>query len=195
MALLQDEVTNWQVQSRDSPDSNPYPTLSLNNLFLLLKSTEKIDDAVTLEEMLKEIWKAHPSQCLRNQLDNGITEVLRGKGDEALKIFKDLATKDEHYAEAWNKIAACEYMLGHMQFSLDAAEKTLELMPTHFQAHNGVGLCHFDEGRHEKASEAFKRSIDLDPWSPVSSKLAACIDMLQKGQTDKKEEDENKKES
>jgi tetratricopeptide (TPR) repeat protein len=153
----------------------------LNKLFGLLKATEKLDDAIAVEETIKEIWKAHPSQCLRNQLDNGITDVLRGKGKEALDIFKDLAVKDEHYAEAWNKIAACEYMLGNMQASLDAAEKALNLMPTHFQAHNGVGLCRFDEGQHDLAAEAFKKSIDLDPWSPVASKLAACVDLLQKG--------------
>lgn len=154
--------------------------LPLHKFLELLQNTERLDDAIAIEETIKEMWKAHCSQDLRKQLDIGIADVLRGKVREALDIFKGLTTKDEHYAEAWNKVAACEYMLGNMQSSLDAAERALDLMPTHFQALNGVGLCHFDEGKYDLAAESFEKSIDLDPWSPVSSKLAACADMISK---------------
>ena len=89
-----------------------------------------------------------------------------------------ISAENSDYAEVWNKIAACEFMLGNMTRSLDAANKTVDLMPMHFQAYNGKGLCEYEQHNYSAAEASFRRSLDLDPWSPVSSKLAACVDRL-----------------
>jgi len=184
----------WMVASREGTDkvcadeTNFSDTcIPLEDLLTLLKAADRMDDAIVFQEAIKEIWKAHTSKALRSQLDQGIADVIRGKAATAVETFKSLKEKDNQYAEAWNKVAACEYMLGNRAPSLAAAKKVVEMIPTHFQAHNGVGLCAYDSGLYEEAAAAFRRSLELDPWSPVSSKLAACVDMLnrQKGTTEK----------
>lgn len=135
-------------------------------------------------EIIKEIFKAHKSNDVRRRLEDGIADVLRGQSEIALEKFKTLSAENSDYAEVWNKIAACEFMLGNMTRSLDAAVKTVDLMPLHFQAYNGKGLCEYEQQLYTAAAASFRRSLELDPWSPVSSKLAACVDQLKHSETD-----------
>ena len=179
LLYYQSAMSQWHVASRDSvAEENATFHLSLSDLFVLLKATERMEDAIALEEIIKEIFKAHPSEDVRQRLEQGIANVLRGKSEDALEAFQALTEEHSDYAEAWNKIAACEYMLGNMSKSLNAANKAVDLMPQHFQAHNGKGLCEYDQTNYTAAAASFRKSLELDPWSPVSSKLAACIDVL-----------------
>jgi len=152
--------------------------LSLENLFDLLKLSDTMDGAIVLEETVKEIWKAHINPDLRSKLDNGIADLMRGNKERALTVFLELVEEDPDYAEAWNKASTCHYMMGDMQSSLEAAERTLELLPRHFQAMNGLGLVHYETRRYKLAAQLFRQSLTLDPWSPVSSRLSTCLDML-----------------
>lgn len=137
-----------------------------------------MDGAIVLEETIKEIWKAHSDPQLRSRLDSGISDLVRGNKERALTVFLSLVDEDPDYGEAWNKASTCYYMLGDMQLSLEAAEQTLKLLPKHFQAMNGLGLVHYETRRYKLAAQTFRQSLVLDPWSPVSSRLSACLDML-----------------
>lgn len=152
--------------------------LSTEVLYKFLKLSNNMDSAVVVEETMKELWKAHPDQQLRSRLDSGIADLLRGNREKALVAFKNILEDDPEYGEAWNKASTCYFMLGDMQLSLEAAEKTIELIPDHFQVLNGLGLIQYETRRYKMAAESFRKSLQLDPWSPVSSRLAACIDLL-----------------
>ena len=115
---------------------------------------------------------------MRYRLDNGIADLLRGNKKEALKVFQELVLDDPEYAEAWNKKSTSNYMLGKMKESLDAAAKTLRVNPDHFGAISGKGLCYYETRRYDEAAVYFRKSLSLDPWSPISSRLAACNDLL-----------------
>ena len=99
-----------------------------------------MEDAVVVEENIKEIWKANSDPELRWALDDGTADLLQGNKERALETFTQLAVDDPNYAEAWNKKSTCHFMLGDMESSLEAAKQTLELQPDHFQALNGLGL-------------------------------------------------------
>jgi tetratricopeptide (TPR) repeat protein len=90
-----------------------------------------------------------------------------------------LVAQDPAYAEAWNKRATCEFLLGDFDKSLDATEKALEIDPLHFQALNGLGLIYFQKKDYAKAIESFRKSLSIDPWSAVPTKLSVCIDRLE----------------
>lgn len=152
--------------------------LSMENLFDMLKLSDTMDGAIVLEETIKEIWKANKNHKLRSKLDNGVAALLRGNKERALTIFLELVEEDPGYAEAWNKASTVHYMVGDMQSALEAAERTLELLPKHFQAMNGLGLVHYETRRYKLAAQSFRQSLSLDPWSPVSARLSACLDML-----------------
>lgn len=140
-----------------------------------------MEDAVAIEETLKDVFKAHQDKRLHRRLEEGVTDIIRGKHETALKTFESLVEQDDAYAEAWNKVAACQYMLGQHSSALEVSKKAVQLQPMNFQAFSGAGLCEFEQGNHEKAAALFRHSLALNPWGPVATKLAACLDMIQKG--------------
>lgn len=153
-------------------------SLSTSVLSKFLKLANNMDAAIAVEETMKELWKAHPDPAMRSRLDGGIADLLRGNREKALIAFKELVHDDPDYAEAWNKASTCYFMLGDMQASLEAASKTIEMIPEHFQVLNGLGLIEYETRRYKMAAGTFRKSLQLDPWSPVSSRLAASMDLL-----------------
>lgn len=153
--------------------------LSLDNLFSLLKVLDRMDDAVAVKETIKEIWKANSDEELQRRLYEGISLLLRGDKEKALEIFTQLTTDDPNYGEAWNKKSTCHFMLGDMELSSEAAKRTLEIHPNHFQALSGLGLVQYETKRYKLAAHSFRQSLDLDPWGPMSSKLSACLDLIE----------------
>lgn len=183
MMKMKEDITQLHLGIRgESCGIEPIQTharnLSTDNLFALLQASDNIDDAVEIEESIKEIWKAHANYETRCKLDSGIAELLRGNKDAALSVFDDLVAEDPDYFEAWNKKSTCHFMLGEMEKSLESARRAVELCPRHFQAMSGLGLVQYETRRYRLAAESFRQSIGLDPWSPVSSRLAASLDLL-----------------
>ncbi|CAB9513357.1 Tetratricopeptide repeat [Seminavis robusta] len=202
---IQDELREWQVASRSNTGSVPEPPaanksaaafrLPLSALFLMLDAVTTQDGAEAIELMIKDTFKVHPDGNLHFQLEKGLSEMIRGNHQDALEIFESLTEQDSEYAEAWNWVATCEYLIGSHQSALKAAVKALELQPFNFQTQSGMGLCFFEMGRYEEAAAAFRQCLDLNPWSPVSTKLSACIDILKRrGSEDSKNSEESDKE-
>lgn len=192
------ELTHFQLAQKGQPDGVSDGKLeelgskvSLQMLFEYLQLCDTMEAAIVVEESIKEIWKAHLDPDMRWRLDVGISELLRGNKEGALVEFKKLLEEDPDYAEAWNKAATCYFMMGHLTESLEAATRTLELQPKHFQALSGLGLAQYETRRYRLAAESFRKSLRIDPWSPVSSRLSSCLDLLVKLDL---EEDEGSKE-
>ena len=131
-SLFQDSLSELFVASRDGTSAtNPEieaisKNLSMSNLLELLRSAHNMEVATIVSESLKEIWKAHLDNELRFQLDKAVGHLLSGKVNQALKNFTEVVDADPSYAEAWNKASTCEFMMGNMDASLAAAQKTIE---------------------------------------------------------------------
>ena len=76
---------------------------SMDDLFYQLKGAGNLDDATIVQNFIRELWKESSNCDLRNQLDNGILELLEGKHESALRQFSEIVESDPMYGEAWNK--------------------------------------------------------------------------------------------
>jgi hemimethylated DNA binding protein len=183
---LRDALTKTLVAMRDSgPTGNAEldtvaKKLAVDNLMNVLRDSGDLDTSTTISDSLKEVWRAHTNGDLKDSLDTAIGALLGGKTERALALFTDLIDQDPNYAEAWNKASTCEFMLGNLDASLAAAQKTLEIIPTHFQAQNGLGLVYYEKKELPSAVDSFRKSLELDPWSPVSARLSLCLDTIEK---------------
>lgn len=181
---FQDSLSRLFVASRDSTLSGEdildgvSRKISIDNLLYILKTADNMETAEVLSEFLKEVWKAHVDSNLRWKLDTATGDLLGGKTKRALSSFSELVDEDHSYAEAWNKASTCEFMLGNMDASLAAARRSLECLPTHFQAQNGLGLVYYEKKDIPAAVKCFHKSMEIDPWSPVSARLSTCLDTL-----------------
>jgi len=154
--------------------------LAMKKFFEILKHAEDSDMATVLSDSFKEIWKAHKDKDIRYTFDTGVNHLLKGKTELALSTFGEVVDIDPEYGEAWNKASTCEFMIGNLDASMAAAQKTLEIIPSHFHALNGLGLVYNEKKDLKDARDAFRRSMQLDPWSPVSGRLSVCLDTLQR---------------
>jgi len=148
---------------------------SLDDLFYLLNSVGKLEDATAVQDMIKEVFKEFPDSSLRKQLDAGISELIEGKTKQALETFTDIVATEPAYGEAWNKKATVHYMLGERQSAIDASNKALEADPRNFQALAGIGLVEMDAMNDKEAITAFQQCLALNPWSMVSARLSICM--------------------
>jgi tetratricopeptide (TPR) repeat protein len=152
----------------------------MDNLLMLLKHTDNLNDALIVEEGIKEIWKVHGDEEMRWSLEDANAALLRGDKSSSLAYLDKIVQKDSSYFEAWNKKATCHYLLGDTNMSIETAHMAKSYNANHFQALSGLGLVHYDASRYKSAAKFFRKSLRIDPWSPVSSRLLMCLDMLER---------------
>lgn len=175
----------FSIRKADIEDADPdlrtiLEHWSSENMFQAMKHADNSDTASVLSDAFKEIWKGHVDEDLRHKFDTGVNYLLTGKTSKALDIFGEVVDEDPGYAEAWNKAATCEFMIGNLDASMAAAQRTLEIVPEHFQALNGLGLVYNEKRELIHAKDNFRKSIQLDPWSPVAPRLSVCLDTLKR---------------
>jgi len=188
MNKCMEEITDKLLTCLKSiKDAHNTEDLSIDSLFHLLQNTDNADDAFIVEETIKEIWKVQDNSEIRWRLDDGNSALMRGDKVKSLVIYDSIIEDDETCFEAWNKKATCHYLQGDMNKSMEAAEAAIRYNPRHFQALSGLGLVYHDISQYRKSAESFRKSLRLDPWSRVSSRLCVCLDTLKRLDVDEKE--------
>jgi len=176
---IQNEMYNWHLAAQSTTAEDVIAQkLSMANLYSLLQNVENQVDAYAVQETIKEMRKAHVQKETQSKLECGISFLVGGDGKEAMEVYKELVEDDPNYAEAWNRLATCQFMLGDNEASLESTKKALELEPNHVQALSGLGLIYFEEGEYKEAAQAFRKSAALDPWSLVATKLSLTVDLM-----------------
>lgn len=173
-------INEWQYHACNNtiPLNATAYALTMENLIKLLQACDTPNDAMAIQECIKEMRKAHPQIDSRCTLEQGIADLLAGKGEEALECFRNLVEEDPLYIEAWNKRGTCEYMLGRDDDSIASTRRTLELAPDHFNAYSGLGLVYMKRSDFSQAVDCFRNSVRLDPWSPAATELSYATDLL-----------------
>lgn len=78
--------------------------------------------------------------------------------------------------------------MGDMPQSISAAENASTINELHYQAHAGLGLVYSDTNQYQKAARAFRKTLALNPWSPVSSRLNIALDNLKRLELEEEQE-------
>ncbi|OKH47560.1 hypothetical protein NIES2101_23515 [Calothrix sp. HK-06] len=94
-----------------------------------------------------------------------------GKVAEAELVLNELIQNQPDFAEAWNRRAFLYYTTGKFRESLIDCQKVIDLIPVHFGALHGMGLCYSALGEYQKAIQAFRRALDIQPFSLINQKL------------------------
>ncbi|RUT07544.1 hypothetical protein DSM106972_018040 [Dulcicalothrix desertica PCC 7102] len=94
-----------------------------------------------------------------------------GKVAEAELVLNELIQNQPDFAEAWNRRAFLYYTTGRYRESLIDCQKVIDLIPVHFGALHGMGLCYSALGEYQKAIQAFRRAVEIQPFSLINQKL------------------------
>jgi len=124
------------------------------------------DDSVVVtmaEHSLRKVWcHAGPHEAV-GDLHQAKKWIAAGRYDEAVALLNDLALRAPEFAEACNQRAIAFYATGRFEASLGDCRRTLALNRFHFGALAGLGHCHAQFGRYERALAAYHAALRIHP--------------------------------
>ena len=147
----------------------------LDGLFERLKAAPTNEAAGPIELQIWEIWGESADEQSDFLMKQGQVFMQAQAFKEAITDYSLLIAHDPGFAEAWNKRATLNYLVGDLGASLKDIEKTLELEPRHFGALSGMGLVLMRLDREADALKSFEAALALHPNLPAAK---AHVEML-----------------
>jgi tetratricopeptide (TPR) repeat protein len=93
------------------------------------------------------------------------------KATEAELLLNETIEGLPDFSEAWNRRAVLYYLQKRYWKAIADCEKVLELVPYHFGALHGMGLCHAELGNYLAAIQCFRRALAIQPYAIVNERL------------------------
>lgn len=153
----------------------------LDTLFSELRAATGPVQAQSLENAIWQIWHSHPNADLKEILDDGIRYMSLGALAKAHQVFAGLVERAPDWAEAWNKRATANYLLGRLEESAADIDQVLKREPRHFGALSGLGLVELARDREAEALDAFERALAVHPWLPGAGERIRALRQKLKG--------------
>jgi len=146
--------------------SEKYHKNELEKFFKDLKNSKNLDEAISIEKNIWNLWNLHPkNKFLTNKLELGTELMENGQHKYAYKIFSNIIIEDPNWSEAWNKRATVLFLMKEYDLSLIDIEKTLNLEPRHFGALSGRAQIYIDLKKYQKALDNLILTKEIYPLS------------------------------
>lgn len=147
----------------------------------LLQALKERDETVRNQATgeLWHMWFHQKGLQGAKRLIESQTLVEAERSEDAKAILDELISTQPDFAEAWNRRAVLHYMQGNYAAAISDCEQTLELVPYHFGALHGLGLCHASVGNYLDAIQCFRQALDIQPFALINQRLILeCITKL-----------------
>lgn len=148
-----------------------------------------MDDLSVIQKLLADL--KNPEEQIRNQataalwkswfsqkglqglklLQQAQVYLQNNQVEAAQKMLTDIVSTQPDFAEAWNQRAILYYSLKEYQLSVADCEQVVKLIPYHFGALHGMGLCQAALGNYREAILAFRRALEIQPYAVENQRL------------------------
>ena len=151
--------------------------IELKSLFNELLRSENASSADKITLQIWRIWtNDSSSDSSLYVMEQGINLMNQGRLIAAEKLFSNLILKEPNYIEAWNKRATIRFMMGQIDTSLEDVFVVLSKEPKHFGAVSGLGLILIKENDFEGALRAYKKVLQINPFSRDALRLIPILE-------------------
>ncbi len=147
--------------SMAAPD--PAHAAQLDQLFQQLKTAKDENEGLTIEGEIVQIWLESGDAKIDEQMDWALAAMDARAFDLALQYLDSIVLNKPDYIEGWNKRATLYFAIGRYDESLSDIAHTLALEPRHFGAIAGMGMIMEALGEDQKALDAYKKALAIDP--------------------------------
>lgn len=139
----------------------------------LLNDLKNSDSDVrqTATDALWRHWYTQKGAYGAQMLVRSQTLLTEGKIQATEKLLTDILQDLPDFAEAWNRRAVLYYLQKRYWQSIRDCEKVIEIVPYHFGALHGQGLCHAALGNYMAAIQSFRRALDIQPFATMNERL------------------------
>ncbi len=135
----------------------------LDRLFGRLRSAKTEEEGKVVEQLIWQMWMRSGGATADLLLEQAVKSMNAQRYDRALDILDVVVEHAPKFAEAWNKRATVNYIVGRLDRSLADIDVVLELEPRHFGALSGLGMIRRDQGDAKGALTAFRDALAINP--------------------------------
>jgi tetratricopeptide (TPR) repeat protein len=136
---------------------------TLDSLFAKLQRASNEDDARQTELKIWEVWSQSDSVTADVLLTQAVVAMNAGDNKSSFNILNRVIEIYPNYAEAWNKRATLNFMIGRYDESLADIDRVLDLEPRHFGALSGRGMIYQAQEKWGAALDAFREALKINP--------------------------------
>jgi tetratricopeptide (TPR) repeat protein len=119
--------------------------------------------AAAAEAALWQVWARSGDPAVDALLLEGLEAMQRRDWLGAVSLFARVVEAAPRFAEGWNKRATARYLAEHYASAIADCEEVVRLLPQHFGALSGQGLCHMALGQLPEAARCFRRALAIHP--------------------------------
>lgn len=139
---------------------------SLDVLFARLQQSTSETIARDVEQKIWTLWSQSDSPTADVLLGQAVAAMDAQDSASSFAILDRVIASYPSYAEAWNKRATLNFMVGKYKASLSDIEKVLDLEPRHFGALAGRGMIYNAQEEWSLALDAYRDALAVNPNMP-----------------------------
>lgn len=139
----------------------------------LLESLKSPDEAVRAEatQALWHIWFGQKGAAGLQILQRSQILLEAGEAAQSEALLSEVIEQMPDFAEAWNRRAVLYFVQGEYLKAIADCHHAIALVPVHFGALHGLGLCLASIGEYREAIQAFRRALEIQPYAIENQKL------------------------
>lgn len=147
----------------------------LVGLFEQLSVAPDAESALPIEQNIWRTWLDFADQDAKDEVQRAYETFTEGRPYIALAILDKVLAKYPDWAEAWNRRATYNYMLGRYDESIQDVLQVLTLEPKHFGALSGLGAIYVALGEDDKALRYYEQALAVHPNMPAAQQQAEIL--------------------
>ncbi|MEA5512156.1 tetratricopeptide repeat protein [Crocosphaera sp. UHCC 0190] len=120
---------------------------------------------------LWQIWFEQKGELGLELLRRSQFFLEAGNQQRAEEILTETIQNYPDFAEAWNRRAVLYFTQEQYEKSKKDCEQVVQLIPYHFGAWHGLGLCLLALGEYREAIAAFRKALEIQPHALINQKL------------------------
>ena len=137
----------------------------LEILFNDLSQTQSEMKAQPILLEIWSIWSVAIDTKTQEKFDAGNQLMSKRQYDESILMFSDAINLQPTFAEAWNKRATVNYIIGNYEESISDIFSTLKLEPRHFGALDGLAQIYMLQNKYFKAAQVYRKILEILPYN------------------------------
>ncbi len=139
----------------------------------LLADLKQPDEAVRdrASSLLWQLWFHQKGVYGAQQLMQAQSLLETGHSEQAEALLTSIVQAQPDFAEAWNRRAVLHYTQAKHWTAIADCQQVIKLIPYHFGALHGLGLCHCAVGNYTAAIQAFRQALAVQPYALVNQRM------------------------
>ncbi|EAZ88957.1 tetratricopeptide repeat protein [Crocosphaera chwakensis] len=142
----------------------------IDQLLQDLKKTDEVARQRATNE-LWQLWFGQKGEIGRDLLRRSQFFLEAGNFEKAEELLTETIQNYPDFAEAWNRRAVVYFSQEKYQQARKDCEQVIQIIPYHFGALHGLGLCLLALGKYREAIAAFRKALEVQPHALINQKL------------------------